>query len=332
MHLPAITSILAAFAAALALPSAAQPAPPRSADIHALAPGVWLLPGRFERGRQPDGNSLLLQGPDGIVIVDSGRHAEHTQALLDWVRASGRPLRAVLNTHWHLDHLGGNAMLRDAVPALRAHATPAVRDAVRRRMPASATDLERMKADPQLDEATRRMVEIDLALYTRRAALEPDMLIEGPAQDLTLAGRPLRVGVAFGVSGGDLWLLDPASGTLVVGDFVTLPVPFFDTACPERWQRSLTQLAALPFERVVPGHGPVMNRADFDRYRVAYDRLLACAAGPRAVADCSAGWVADLGPLLPASGERGAHGMLKHYLEQRLRAEPARTAADCAAG
>lgn len=336
MHLPAIAWVLAALGAAsataLAQPSAASPTPPRSADIQALAHGVWMLPGRFERGRQPDGNSLMLQGPDGIVIVDSGRHAEHTQALLDWVRTSGRPLRAVLNTHWHLDHLGGNAMLRDAIPGLRAHAAPAVRDAVRRRMPASAADLERMKADPQLDETTRRIVEIDLALYARRTALEPDVLIEGPAQDISLAGRPLRVGVAFGVSGGDLWLLDPASGTLVVGDFVTLPVPFFDTACPERWQRSLAQLASLPFERVVPGHGPVMSRAEFDRYRVAYDRLLACAAGSRAVGDCSAGWVADLGPLLPASGERGAHGMLKHYLEQRLRAEPARTAADCAAG
>jgi glyoxylase-like metal-dependent hydrolase (beta-lactamase superfamily II) len=331
MHLPAIAWLLAALPAAIVLPSAAQQGPSRSADIQALAPGVWLLSGRFERGRQPDGNSLILQGPDGLVIVDSGRHAEHTQALLDWVKARGQPLRAVLNTHWHLDHLGGNAMLRDAVPGLRAHAAPAVRDAIRRRMPASAADLERMKADPQLDAATRRMVEIDLALYARRTALEPDVLIEGPAQDLALAGRPLRAGVAYGVSGGDLWLLDPASGTLVVGDFVTLPVPFFDTACPERWQRSLTQLAALPFERVVPGHGPVMSRADFDRYRSAYDRLLACAASSRAVGDCSAGWVADLGPLLPASGERGAHGMLRHYLEQRLRAEPARTAADCAA-
>jgi glyoxylase-like metal-dependent hydrolase (beta-lactamase superfamily II) len=332
MHVPAIAWFLVFLAAAGSAPSVAQPSPARSADIQALAPGVWLLPGRFERERQPDGNSLILQGPQGIVIVDSGRHAEHTQALLDWVRASGQPLLAVVNSHWHLDHLGGNAMLRAAAPAMRAYAAPAVRDAVRRRMPASATDLERMKADPQIDEATRRMVEIDLALYARRAALEPDVLIEGPAQDLTLAGRPLRVGVAFGVSGGDLWLLDPASGTLVVGDFVTLPVPFFDTACPERWRASLKELASMPFERVVPGHGPVMNRAEFDRYRTAYDRLLSCAGSSRAVGECSAGWVADLGPLLPAGGERGAHAMLKYYLEQRLRAEPARTAADCAAG
>lgn len=332
MNVPAFAWLLAALGAAGCAPSAAQPLPARSADIRPLAPGVWLLPGRFERERQPDGNSLILQGPQGIVILDSGRHAEHTQALLDWVRASGQPLRAVVNSHWHLDHLGGNAMLRAAAPAMRAFAAPAVRDAVRRRMPESATDLERMKADPQIDEATRRMVEIDLALYARRAALEPDVLIDGPAQDLTLAGRPLRVGVAFGVSGGDLWLFDPSSGTLAVGDFVTLPVPFFDTACPEQWRASLTELASMPFERVVPGHGPVMSRADFDRYRTAYDRLLSCAGSARDVSECSADWLSDLGPLLPAGDERGAQGMLKYYLEQRLRAEPERTAADCATG
>lgn len=52
--------------AVAAAAQAADPAPARSppaarsADILPLADGVWLLPGRFERGRQPDGNSLLL--------------------------------------------------------------------------------------------------------------------------------------------------------------------------------------------------------------------------------------------------------------------------------
>jgi hypothetical protein len=51
-----------------------------------------------------------------------------------------------------------------------------------------------------------------------------------------------------------------------------------------------------------------MSRADIDYYSRAYDHLLVPAAGQRAVADCSAGWVAELGPPLPARGERGAKG------------------------
>jgi glyoxylase-like metal-dependent hydrolase (beta-lactamase superfamily II) len=301
-------------------PDAASRAP----TVQPLAPGVWLLPGRFERGRQPDGNSLLIEGPQGLVLIDSGRHAEHTEALMVWARQHGQVIRAVINTHWHLDHLGGNARLRDALPGLRAYAAPAVREATRERMPRSEQELHQVLADPATDTDTRRMVEIDLGLYARRALLEPDELIEGPPHRLDLAGRELDVGVERGVSGGDVWVLDRASGTLALGDFITLPVPFFDTACAPQWQAAFTRLAALPFERVVPGHGPVMSRADFDRYRSAFDHLLVCAASSSEPGVCSAAWISDLGPLLPDSAQRGSHGMLRYYIEQRLRGAQSR--------
>lgn len=296
-------------------PAFAQPQ--RKAE--ALAEGVWLLPGSFDRGRQPDGNSLLLQGRDGLVIVDSGRHAEHAAALIAWVGERRLPLRAVINTHWHLDHLGGNIELRRFAPGLRSHGSAALRDAVQRRMPDSEAELRRMLADPATDAQTRRMVEIDLALYAGRANFLPDELVEGPARELELAGRRLSVGAERGVSGGDVWVLDHASGVLAVGDFVTLPVPFFDTACASEWQATMRRLEALPFERVLPGHGPLMSRDDFRRYLGALDRLLSCAASERDLADCSAGWIADLGPLLPAASLRSIAPMLGHYFQERLR-------------
>jgi len=295
-------------------------APSRVADIQPLAEGVWWLPGRFERDRQPDGNSVLLQGQDGLVLIDSGRHAEHTRALIDWAQARGQPIRVVLNTHWHLDHLGGNVLLREAVPGLRALASAAVREAVAVRMPRTADDLRRMLAEPGLDAATRRMVDIDLALLERRAAMAPDELVAEAPHDLAPAGRALRLGVQRGVSGGDLWVLDRNSGTLVVGDFVTLPVPFFDTACPELWRDALMRLGELPFTRVVPGHGPVMDPETFRRYGRAFGRLVDCSARQDTVATCAARWAEDLGPLLPEGSRRSAEAMLGHYFEAVLRA------------
>jgi glyoxylase-like metal-dependent hydrolase (beta-lactamase superfamily II) len=309
-------------------PSFAQTSP-RTADIRALADGVWLLPGRFPREAQPDGNSLVLRGTAGLIVIDSGRHVEHTQALLEHARRLDLPLVAVINTHWHLDHLGGNALLRDALPRLRVHASAAVRDATRTRFPATAADLEGMLKDPKLDAHTRRMVQVDLALLARRSQLAPDAVIEGDER-LALAGRTLRVGVERGVSGGDLWILDEASGTLAVGDFVTLPVPFFDTACAEEWRAAMQRLAALPFERVLPGHGPPMSRAEFATYRTALGKLLDCAAGNAEAATCARGWIADLGALLPAGSERVVQGMLGHYLPNMLRDATARKRA-CAA-
>lgn len=305
-----------ALAVSALAPASAQP----QRKVERLAEGVWLLPGSFDRGRQPDGNSLLLQGRDGLVIVDSGRHAEHAAALIAWAGERRLPLRAVINTHWHLDHLGGNIELRRFAPGLRSYGSIALRDAVERQMPDSETELRSMLADPATDEQTRRMVEIDLALYAGRANLLPDEHVDGPARAVELGGRQLRIGVERGVSGGDVWVLDQASGVLAVGDFVTLPVPFFDTACPAQWQATMRRLEALPFERVLPGHGPLMSRDDFKRYLGALDRLLSCAASDRSVSECSTGWITDLGPLLPAASQRSIAPMLGHYFEERLRA------------
>ena len=300
------------------------PAPSRVAEIVTLADGVHLLPGRFERGRQPDGNSLLLDGPEGIVVIDTGRHAEHTQALIDFARQGGRPVRAVINTPWHLDHLGGNLLLRQAWPALEVHASQAIDRAITGPMVRSQAELQGLLEGGTLDAGTRAMVLVDLDLLARRERLAPDRHIVGATQGLVLAGRALRVGVeADAVSGGDVWVLDRASGTLAAGDFVTLPVPFLDTACAPRWRDAMARLDALPFKRLVPGHGPVMDRDAFRRYRHALDRLLACAAGDSPVPVCAAGWIGDLGPLLPRGEHARASGMLTHYLNQQLRAAPA---------
>ncbi|HET9207300.1 MAG TPA: MBL fold metallo-hydrolase, partial [Burkholderiaceae bacterium] len=85
-----------------------------AAQPHLLDHGAEWLPGRFVPGAQPDGNSVLIEAPDGWVVIDSGRHPPHVQAILDRIRASGKPLRAIINTHWHLDHIGGNRALKTA--------------------------------------------------------------------------------------------------------------------------------------------------------------------------------------------------------------------------
>ena len=55
------------------------------------------------------------------------------------------------------------------------------------------------------------------------------------------------------VSGGDVWLLGPSTRTLLAGDLVNFPAPFFDTACPRGWSEALGRLDAQPFEMLVPG-------------------------------------------------------------------------------
>ena len=140
-----------------------------------------------------------------------------------------------------------------------------------------------------------------------------------------MAGRRLRLGLERNaVSGGDVWVLDPATRTLVAGDLVTLPVPLFDTACSAGWQRALARLDELDFARLVPGHGAVMDHAQFRRYRGAFDRLLACAASDATVDACKSGWRHDAQPLIATQDAALAEGLLDYYITQVLRADPAR--------
>jgi hypothetical protein len=76
-------------------------------------------------------------------------------------------------------------------------------------------------------------------------------------------------------------------------------VPFFDTAKPKVWQATLARLAKVKFERLVPGHGPVMTREQFAQYRTAFDHLLACGASSKTNEECATAWLADVGALVP---------------------------------
>jgi glyoxylase-like metal-dependent hydrolase (beta-lactamase superfamily II) len=69
-----------------------------------IAPGVYLLPGAMLPGRGPDGNTVVFDAPKGLLVVDTGRHAWHSDGILGFVATRERPVAAIVNTHWHLDH------------------------------------------------------------------------------------------------------------------------------------------------------------------------------------------------------------------------------------
>ena len=302
------TGLLLALAAPL---QAAVPLP--------LADGVHVLRDSFSFDRQPDGNSVIFSGPQGQLVVDTGRHIEHAQALLDFARTQSQAIVAVLNTHWHLDHIGGNALLRQQVPGLTVLASDAVAPALTGWLANGRREMQAMLDSPRTDNTARAMIAIDIALIDQGRKLLPDQTLDA-ARTVDLIGRPLQIGFERdAVTAADLWVYDPASHVLAAGDLVTLPVPFFDTACTPGWRAALAHLEAQPFEQLVPGHGAAMSRADFQTWRRGFDGLLACAAGPADEEQCVNGWVQAMGGLLPAAQAPRARDMLMRYLGQQLR-------------
>ena len=85
---------------------------------------------------------------------------------------------------------------------------------------------------------------------------------------------------------------------------------------------ALARLQAVDFKRLVPGHGPVMDKATFGTYRLAFDKLLQCAASKAEAATCRDGWITDAAPLLQDDEQRKLAGMLlDYYLDAVLRDE-----------
>lgn len=294
-----------------------------------LAPGVHLLPGHFVAGEQPDGNTVVFDGADGLIVFDTGRHAAHAQAIIDYAQAHDATVAAIFNSHWHLDHVGGNAMLRKAFPRVRVHASGAIEEAMHGFLARYRAQIEDMLAKPDGDSAQNAALRDELALIDAGPVLYPDARVT-KTRDETVAGRHLHVGFETrAVTAGDVWLFDPAMRVLAAGDLVTLPVPLFDTACPARWNDALTHLGEVDFKTLVPGHGAPMSRAQFAIWHGAYRNLLACADGKSDKNACIDGWMHDAKPLIPAQDEKLARGLLGYYLDSILR-DTSKTKAFCA--
>jgi glyoxylase-like metal-dependent hydrolase (beta-lactamase superfamily II) len=284
--------------------------------------GWHLVPGSFEPGHGPDGNSVFLDAPEGLILVDTGRHPAHQEKLLAYARARGRPIAAIVNTHWHLDHTGGNAEIRAAYPGAQVYGSTAVEGALTGFFPDSRKSAEEFlasgKASPELTAEIKR----DFAAMDDVASLRATRPVTGSGSG-RIAGRRLQLNLArFAATEGDVWIYDSRTKLLIAGDLVVGIVPFLDTACPEGWRAALDALAATPFVTLIPGHGEPMTRPQFLQWRSAFGNLLDCAASDQAKESCIAGWKRDAAAFIPA-GDRRIDGMVGYYLDTRLRAAPA---------
>jgi glyoxylase-like metal-dependent hydrolase (beta-lactamase superfamily II) len=192
-------------------------------------------------------NNVLLKGPDGHVLIDSGyvTHAPLTLALLASPRGlDGAPLARLVNTHCHSDHFGGNSAVQRAYGC--PIALPAGEAAV-----VAAWDTKALLLD-YADQAADRF-RVDEILQSGTTHVWGDL----EWQVLAAPGHAMRAVVFFNhehgilVSGDALW----ANGYGFV-----MPAALDPEALPAA-RATLDMLANLPIRVVIPGHGDVF--ADF---------------------------------------------------------------------
>ena len=284
----------------------------------AAANSYIFVPGSFQPGRQPDGNTVILDAPRGLIVFDTGRHAAHQERILAIAAARKRPIVAIINSHWHLDHTGGNAALLKVFPNAQVYASNAIDGALVGFFPKSRNDAERYLATGKASPEQAAEIRVDLERMGHPEALRPTRPILR-SQKIDIGGRSLDVHLApFAATEGDVWVQD--GDVVLAGDLVVAMVPFLDTACPQGWRRALDKIASTHFRQLIPGHGAPMTRPQFLRWRAAFNALLDCSESSQPRQACIDGWMSEAAEFIPQVDHARVARMAGYYIDSRLRA------------
>jgi quinoprotein relay system zinc metallohydrolase 2 len=223
-----------------------SPANPRTAAFttHQIAQGDYVHFGQVAMTTAENAGDIanigIIVGRDAVAVIDTGGSVAVGQALLDTVRKlTDKPIRYVINTHEHPDHIFGNAAFAGLGATFVGH----------RNLPAS------MRAHgPFYLHSFRDVLGADAIAKVR---LIPPTLLVDNTMTLDLGDRQLLLTAWYppAHTDCDLTILDQQTHTLFSGDLVFLDhIPVIDGSL-NGWLDVLPRLAKLPAERVVPGHG-----------------------------------------------------------------------------
>jgi cyclase len=200
-----------------------------AASVHKIGPDLYA----YISDNDASANSTFIISEQGILVVDTGLNEHEGRKLLTEIRkVSQAPVRWIVNTHYHPDHIGGNSVVGpDAIII--------------------STEFTRSKTDKptQKNSVNETVGPKGLVLY--------------------LDGHEVRIyhpGPAH--TQGDLVVYFPDDNAIATGDlFLTNSCPAMDDGDMENWIVALDHMLALPVEHVIPGHFELATKRELQRLR-----------------------------------------------------------------
>ena len=245
-------------------------------DLKKAADGVYLAVARLQY--KINSNAAVIVLDNGVLIVDTHSKPSAARALMEQIKTvTDKPVRYVVDSHFHWDHYQGNAAYVQSYP----HGIEIISSEVTRRnilnrglprlkaeiarLPEEIRDLKKQLA--QASEGSRRkdleenlrQTEQYLAELTSTEAVVPNLTFE---KSLSLYGKNRSVQILFmgrGHTDGDVVVYLPKEKILATGDLLHGFTPYMGDGYPYEWIRTLEAMERLDFKKALPGHGDLME-------------------------------------------------------------------------
>ena len=230
------------------------------------------------------GNSAVIVNDDDVVIVDDHVSPAAAHVLLEEVKQlSPKPVRQVINTHFHFDHAHGNQVFGRGVDIIgheftrqmltdnRSVNMPLFQNYLKG-LPDAVADLRARTAaakDPAAKAKLRTQLtsaENNLASQKEFRPVPPNITLK---TEMTLYSGNREIQIRFlgrAHTAGDVVVFLPREKVVITGDFFTAALSNMSDGFVDEWVDTLENLKKLDFEVVLPGHGEAFT----DRNKIDY--------------------------------------------------------------
>ncbi|MBZ5599800.1 MAG: MBL fold metallo-hydrolase [Acidobacteriia bacterium] len=239
--------------------------------------GVW-----------PEGNTTVIIGDRAVFVVDACfLPSSAKEDIAEIKRFTSKPVRYLLNTHFHIDHNAGNSVYKDAFPDVEIIAQTETRRFMDDANPAFAANVADPNGRPSTvtlpalkKELESGMDEDGKALSAEEKATVPQQIaqVENEIAEyrnfkyqtptitfdhelvLDIGNREVQVEhLGRGNTPGDALVYLPREKVLITGDLLTWPIPYMRMSYPREWVEVLRTMSRMDTDVIVPGHGMLLH-------------------------------------------------------------------------